>query len=335
MFTTKKWISGIVVLVILFVAAVSLAGCQSSPAVNGHTDPAVDMFDKNDAAVTGAKYLDITAVDMQKTSDNYTFLMKVNGAIPAVTTGADIYDEWAFMIDADTNINTGMALSLMVNNMDFGFIANDIGYDYMAHFTLSKSLRTFEVVSNKTGKHTSISGSVNGNIVSLTVPASVIGDTQKFYWTAAVREFTNGIYSSTPAVSDKAPNHGHFNYPVVAATAAPDTSTYRGTLNGTWSLDTWLSPPPVPVKGTVSLNILPDGNVEGTFGGDFSGLLIGTIDSDGHVNFNGFHKTFYNPLKMQFSGDVTKKDNILTLTGSYTLAGNAGGKLTAIGNAAP
>lgn len=276
----KKWILTITALLsVTAVAGVLSSGCSSTPpVVDGPEDPTGDLFDKNDAAVTGESYLDITAVDIQKDGEEYIFLMKLVGDIPAKTPEPDNYIEWDFMIDADENFGTGATWSLVANNLGFELIANNIGYEYVASLILTNNTYTYQIYDTNSYQNSEISGRAIGNVVELTVPASVIGGSEAFDWTAAVREYPNGkgISADSTSVSDKAPNHGHFSYPVVESTST--TSIYQGTLHGNWSLSPW------GLKGTSSITIYSDGSVQGSIEGDVTGTMFGQVDSAGNVD---------------------------------------------------
>ena len=332
MFTMRKRVITAVLFSLFVILAVAPAGCLfAPPVVNGPRDTAGDLFDKNGAAVTGAEYLDITAVDAQKTGDNYTFLMQLNGDIPSTIAGSDTYDEWAFFIDADTNAKTGTTWSLLDSDIGFDLVANDIGYEYIVRFGLNKNTRIFDVFNTKTGEHTAISGNITGNVISLTVPASAIGDATGFNWTAAVREFPAGLNSATPSVSDKAPDYNHFSFP---ATAAAPVSAYKGTLNGTWDykLDTtnpFYAAMPQAQNGTLSLTIYADGSVQGfqrwnTYAAN--GILAGNVDADGNITLSGFYSSGPDiPKPQTFSGVMTKSGTVLSMQGSYSFPFKIGG----------
>ena len=349
MFTMRKKAIAAVLFSLFVILAVIPAGCLfAPPVVNGPKDPAGDLFDKNGAAVTGAKYLDITALDVQKAGNNYTLLMQMNGDIPSATSATDTYDEWAFYLDTDANAKTGTTWSLTGNDIGFDLVANDIGYEYIVRFGLEKSKRTFDVYNAKTGKHTAVSGSVTGNVISITVPASAIGDAAGFNWTAAVREFPAGPNSATLSVSDKAPHHNHFSFPVVPAVPV---SAYQGTLNGTWDyqLDTTLpfyTALPQAQSGTLTLTIYSDGSVQGFQAWDTyieNGILVGNVDADGNMILSGFYSAGPDiPKPQTFSGVITKSGTDLSVQGSYSfpfkITGATlilGGTFTAEGNAAP
>ncbi|HEY41735.1 MAG TPA: hypothetical protein G4O18_07740 [Dehalococcoidia bacterium] len=276
----KKWLFTITALlsVIAVAGALSSACSPTPPEVDGPEDPTGDLFDKNDAAVTGDSYLDVTAVDIQKDGEEYIFLMKLVGDIPAKTPEPDYYIEWDFMIDADENCGTGATWSLVANNLGFELIANNIGYEYVVSLILTGNTYTYQIYDMESYQDSEISGRVIGNVVELTVPASVIGDSEAFDWTAAAREYPSGkgISADSTSVSDKVPNHGHFSYPVVESTSTP--SIYQGTLNGTWSQSPW------DLEGTGSMTIYSDSSVQGSIEGDVTGTMFGQVDSAGNID---------------------------------------------------
>jgi hypothetical protein len=318
----KNWALVTAVLIILIaVAGVLLVGCSSTapavdglkPVVDGQEDPTGDLFDINGAAVTGESYLDITAVDVRKDGEQYIFLMKLGGDVPAETPEPNNYIGWDFMIDTDKNFETGTTWSLVTNDLGFELIANDIGYEYIVRYSLTNSARKYQIFDTKSGKNSNISGRVIGNVVELTVPASLIGDTQSFSWTAAVRKYISGT-ASAPLSSDKAPGHGHFSYP--AATSSPTPSVYQGILNGNWAQT------PLVFKGTLSMTIYSDSSIQGSLEGDATGIMVGQVDSTGKIDCYfiscGLGIT---PFQRQVGGQLSISGDTISLEGGYSIGG--------------
>ena len=319
----KKWILTITSLLsVIAVAGALSSGCGSTPpAVDGPQDPTGDLFDKNDAAVTGESYLDITAVDVQKDGEEYIFLMKLVGDIPAKNPEPDYYIEWDFMIDADENLGTGATWSLVANDLGFELIANDIGYEYVVSLILTNNTYTYQICDTKSYQTSEISGRVIGNVVELTVPASAIGGSEAFDWTAAVREYPSGkgISSDSTSVSDKAPNYGHICYPVVESASTP--CIYQGTLNGNWSLS------PVGFEGTSSMTIYSDGNIQGSIEGDFMGIIVGQVDSAGNVDCYGIFMPpglGLTPQQMHVETQLSISGDTMSLEWDYSSGGQTG-----------
>jgi hypothetical protein len=314
----KKWILTITALLsVIAVAGALSSGCSATPpVVDGPEDPTGDLFDKNNAAVTGESYLDITAVDIQKDGEEYIFLMKLAGDIPAKTPEPDYYIEWDFMIDADENFGTGATWSLAANNLGFELIANNIGYEYVVSLILTNNTYTYQIYDTESYQDSEISGRVIGNVVELTVPASVIGGSEAFDWTAAAREYPSGkeISADSISVSDKAPNHGHFSHPVVESTSAP--SNYRGTLNGTWSQSPW------DWTGTVSITIYSDGSIQGSIEGDTAGIIVGQVDSAGNVDCYAIGRGMgITPDQLHVEAQLSISGDTMSLEGHYSSGG--------------
>ena len=282
----KNWILTITALLSVIAVAVTLSsGCSSTPpVVDGPEDSTGDLFDKNGMVVTGNSYLDITAVDVRKDGDQYIFLMKLLGDVPAKTPKSSTSIEWDFMIDADRNIFTGATWSLAANNLGFDLIANNIGYEYVVSLILTNNTYTYQIYDTKSYQNSKISGRVIGNVVELTVPASVIGSSEAFNWTAAVREYPNGkgISANSISVSHKEPNHSHFSYLATNASSTP--SVFQGSFNGNMEIDY-----PASASGTFSMTVYSDGSIEGSLLYNdqiYNNLLLsigGQVDIDGQV----------------------------------------------------
>ena len=311
----KKWILTITALLsVIAVTGALSSGCSSTPpVVEGFEDPTGDLFDKNNAAVTGESYLDITAVDVQKDGEEYVFLMKLDGDIPAETPEPDNYIEWDFMIDADEEFMTGTTWSLVNNDLGFELIANDIGYEYVVSLILTNNTYTYQIYDTESYQNSEISGRAIGNVVELAVPASLIGDTDSFIWTVAARKYADST-ASVPLCSDKAPDHGHFSYPVVESTATP--SIYQGTLTGTWSQSPW------GWKGTLSITIYSDGSIEGFAEGDTTGIIVGQVDSTGYVNCYVVNRSFgIAPYQRYVGAQLSISGDTMSLEGGYSTVG--------------
>jgi len=324
----KKWILSIAaLLVIIAVAGVLFIGCSSStpavdglkPAVEGPEDPAGDLFDENNVAISGENFLDIIAIDVGKDGKQYVFLMKLSGDVPTKTLESNAFIEWNFMIDVDKDFDTGTTWSLANNDLGFELIANDIGYEYVVRYSLTGSTSKYQIFNTKSGKSSDISGRVIGNVVELTVPTSFIAIADSFKWTAAVRKYTNST-ASVPLCSDKAPNQGHFSYPAAVSSSTP--CIYQGTLNGNWSQDT-----PLLLKGTLSVTIYSDCGVEGSFKGDATGIVIGKVDSTGNLDCYFINRVLRVgvrtvPIQEPFKGKISTSGDTMSLEGSISGGGN-------------
>ena len=85
-------------------------------------------------------------------------------------------------------------------------------------------------------------------------------------------------------------------------------SPFQGTITGIWSghiTDT----PPVPIGGTYTVTIDANGNIQGSFYGDYSGVIAGTVDLNGNLEAIG-----------TASGGTTT--NVTTWQGKLTVSGN-------------
>jgi|GEM_PF-3498187 len=305
-------IAGICIFVII-VAALALCFVfrpgPAVPAVNGPGDPARDLFDQNGTPAAGEAYLDITAVDIQKSGNQYVMLMQVNGPLPSKTPEKSTYIEWDFMIDADKNPNTGTRWPL---------ISNDIGYDYLVRLGLYGNHLSHEVLNVKANgaSPTNLKYRVIQNVVELTVPESAIGTTSSFNWTAAVRKYLSGAQPAQPTISDKVPDKGHFSYPAAAVPSAP--SEFAGTLNGSWTGQVIGNSSTVPVAGTFTVTIDSGGVVQGTFEGAFSGTIAGQIDINGNLDAQGTALIGTNSMVTSWQGKLSRSGAILSGQGNWT-----------------
>ena len=87
------------------------------------------------------------------------------------------------------------------------------------------------------------------------------------------------------------------------------TATFSGTLNGSWS-GTCASI--YPVNGTFSINIDGNGSVTGSYSGDDSGSILGTVDVNGNLIATGTAGGF------SWLGQLTRSGDSLSGTGSWS-----------------
>ena len=305
-------IGGIIILVIIVAAIILflvLRAGPAVPAVNGPVDPARDLFDQNGIPAVGDAYLDITAVDVQKSGNQYFMLMQVNGPLPSKTPEKRTYIEWDFMIDADKNPNTGTRWPL---------ISNDIGYDYLVRLGLYDSNLSHEVLNVKANgsSPTNLKYRVIQNVVELTVPDSAIGTTSSFNWTAAVRKYLSGAQPAQPTISDKVPDKGHFSYPTAPASSV--LSEFRGTLNGNWTGQVSDGNSNVPAKGTFAVTIDSGGVVQGSFEGAYSGTIVGQVDIDGNLDARGTALRGTSSMVTSWQGRLSRSGSTLSGQGNWS-----------------
>jgi hypothetical protein len=293
-----------VLLIIIATAAMLPAGCGSKsvdeavPVVNGQNDNTGDLFDKNGAATSGESYLDINNVELRKNGSDYILLMKLNGNIPSKTAEASTYIRWDFMIDIDKSIYTGTSWTAVDNELGFDLIANNIGYDYVARYSLTGSAGLFQFFNIKTGKITTLTGRAIQNVIEMTVPGTLLGNHSSFYWTAAVRKYLNGKMN-TPSPSDRAPNKNHYVFPAVSVQAP---SKYQGSFICDWSFTIIY---PIISSGVFSLNVDANGAVEGSFTKPDIGLIAGDVDDNGNLVALGLLKGSLVPENIPLTGIFT------------------------------
>ena len=73
----------------------------------------------------------------------------------------------------------------------------------------------------------------------------------------------------------------HFSFSATTSTLAP--SIFRGSLSGNWAAGSFSA----PGNGTFSMTVDSNGIVQGSFKGDYSGIIEGQVDLDGNVNAIG------------------------------------------------
>jgi hypothetical protein len=75
--------------------------------------------------------------------------------------------------------------------------------------------------------------------------------------------------------------NNHFSFSAPKSTLAP--SIFRGSLSGNWAAGSFSA----PGNGTFSMTVDSNGIVQGSFKGDYSGIIEGQVDLDGNVNAIG------------------------------------------------
>jgi hypothetical protein len=71
----------------------------------------------------------------------------------------------------------------------------------------------------------------------------------------------------------------------------------------------------VPISGTFSVTIDANGNIQGTFSGDYSGIIAGAVDLNGNFAATGTASGGTTPDVTSWQGKLTVSGNTLNTQG--------------------
>jgi len=176
--------------------------------------------------------MDITGVKITRSGDSYTVKISVKGNVPAAISGEEAGMEWDVFIDNDSDPVTGNRWHL---------VSNDLGYDTIVRGYLDKNGWHGQLYNQNSASSTRIYYRWENNSIELEFPADDIGDPNSFTWTAAFRMYKQNGAATDPAIVDKTPENGHWDFPTDTATpevssshtdAAGDLYNYNGVTTG-------------------------------------------------------------------------------------------------------
>lgn len=90
---------------------------------------------------------------------------------------------------------------------------------------------------------------------------------------------------------------------------------YYGTISGTWTGYTTTGE---AVDGTFTVEIDEDGNITGTFSGDYEGTIEGEVDNYGNLNAVGAAIIGGQNIQFTWQGTVTLYGTILAASGTWS-----------------
>ena len=180
------------------------------------SDSTNDLFDKTGKAITGEPYLDIVEIELSSLDNYFIARIKLNGSLPTKIEDPLIFIEWDILVDMDNNPATGW---------NWPLIYNDIGPDFLFRLELRGDQYKGSVLDTNTRRWGSIGYKINGNIVELQLPKTVL-QAISFNYVAATRKYGQSGDPNALLLADKTPNKGHLKFPdgYVLAPGSPITS---------------------------------------------------------------------------------------------------------------
>jgi len=165
------------------------------------SDPRGNVFDAQGNPIQAELYLDIVGAEVYVAETSSVFRIILDGDVPSELNEPDIVLEWDFYIDTTMDVSIGGVV---------GFLSNDIDPNYLLRVIMASDWIVAEIrdLKSSTGNSVSVDYLVTGEIISFSVPASVL-PLGRFNFTVAACKWLTGEL----VAASKAPNQGHYNMP--------------------------------------------------------------------------------------------------------------------------